>query len=78
MAKNKGKFMRNNYKFIDSALVNDLTYYDYLRRFKKVALSIFEWVNLPKSMDAKYLEKCLYYNGMATLLKDKDFRIYKY
>ncbi len=73
MAKNKGKFIKNNYKFMDSALVNDLTYYDYLRRFKKVALSIFEWVNLPKSMDAKYLEKCLYYNGMATLLKDKDY-----
>ena len=60
-------------QFKDSALVNDLTYFDYLRRFKKVALSIFEWVNLPKSMDSKYLEKCLYYNGMATLLKDKNY-----
>lgn len=62
-----------NREFKDSSLINDLTYYDYLRRFKKVALSVFEWVNLPKSMDAKYLEKCLYYNGMATLLKDKNF-----
>lgn len=62
-----------NRVFKDSALINDLTYYDYLRRFKKVALSIFEWVNLPKSMDAKYLEKSLYYNGMATLLKDKNY-----
>lgn len=69
MARNK----TFNRQFKDSALVNDLTYYDYLRRFKKVALSVFEWVNLPKSMDAKYLEKCLYYNGMATLLKDKNF-----
>lgn len=67
------KRINTNYKFKDSLLVNDLTYLDYLRRFKKVALSVFEWVNLPKSMDAKYLEKCLYYNGMATLLKDKDY-----
>lgn len=67
------KKINTNYKFKDSLLVNDLTYLDYLRRFKKVALSVFEWVNLPKSMDAKYLEKCLYYNGMATLLKDKNY-----
>ena len=44
-----------------------------LERFKKVALSVFEWVNLPKSMNAMWLEKCLYYNGQASLLKDKRF-----
>lgn len=64
---------RQNYKFVDSALVNDLTFTDYLNRFKKVALSVFEWVNLPKSMNAQWIEKCLYYNGMATLLKDKNY-----
>ena len=65
--------MRNNYKFIDSALMNDETLFDYLDRFKKVALSIFEWVNLPSSMDARWLEECLYYTGQAALLKDKDY-----
>lgn len=64
---------RNNYKFTDTLLVNDLTYIDYLERFKKVALSMFEWVNLPSSMNALWLEKCLYYNGMAALLKDKNY-----
>lgn len=64
---------RNNNQFVDSALVNDATYFDYLNRFKKIALSIFEWVNLPKSMNARYLERCLYYNGMATLLKDEKY-----
>lgn len=64
---------RNNYKFQDSLFVNDLTYIDYLERFKKVALSMFEWVNLPKSMNAMWLEKCLYYNGMASLLKDRNY-----
>ena len=73
MAKQKTKFMRNNYQFVDNALVNDETYFDYLNRFKKVALSIFEWVNLPKSMNAMYLEKCLYYFGMASILKDKGY-----
>lgn len=64
---------KSNYQFIDNLLVNDLTYIDYLKRFKKVALSVFEWVNLPKSMNAMWLEKCLYYNGMASLLKDKNY-----
>lgn len=72
MAKKKSNY-KNNYQFIDNLLVNDLTYIDYLERFKKVALSVFEWVNLPKSMNAMWLEKCLYYNGMAGLLKDKNY-----
>ncbi len=63
----------NNSGFVDSLLVNNLTYIDYLERLKKVALSMFEWVNLPESMNAMWLERCLYYNGMATLLKDKTY-----
>ena len=66
----------NNTQFLDTAYVNNATYFDYLNRFKKIALSIFEWVNLPKSMDARYLEKSLYYHGQAGLLKDSKFRIY--
>ena len=69
----KRKNFKNNYRFIDSALLNDATYYDYLERFKKVALSVFEWVNLPKSMDAKYIERCLFYDGQCALLKDKKY-----
>lgn len=72
MAKKTMSF-RNNYKFIDSLLMNDLTFYDYLDRFRKVALSVFEWVNLPKTMNSMWLEKCLFYEGQATLLKDKNF-----
>lgn len=64
---------RNNASFLDNLLVNDLTYIDYLERFKKIALSIFEWVNLPTSMNSMWLEKCLYYNGQASLLKDKNY-----
>ena len=62
-----------NYKFEDSLIVNDATYVDYLNRFRRIALSMFEWVNLPKSMDSRYLEQCLYYNGQASLLFDKQY-----
>ena len=59
-------------KFKDYQYVNDDTYYDYLERLKKIALSMFEWVNLPDSMDSRYIECCLYYSGQAALLKNKD------
>lgn len=68
--KKKGKFYSKSLDFIDNALVNDQTYFDYLDRFKKVAVSIFEWENLPSSMNARYLEQCLYYDGKAALLFD--------
>ena len=67
------KRKNQNYKFEDSLLVNDATYIDYLNRFRRIALSMFEWVNLPKSMDARYLEQCLYYMGQASLLYDKKY-----
>ena len=64
---------RDNYKFIDSLQINDTTYMDYLNRLTKIALSMFEWVNLPKSMNARFLEMCLFYFGVASFLKDKNY-----
>lgn len=66
----KYKLKPNNREFVDTAWVNDATYWDYLERLKKIATSMFEWVNLPDSMDARYLEKCLYYHGTAAMLYD--------
>lgn len=54
-------------------LLNNETYVDYLERLKKIALSIFEWSNLPDSMNARYLEMVLYYKGQASLLYDNDY-----
>ena len=57
-------------KFKDFMYINDDTYIDYLERLKKIAISLFEWKNLPESMDARFLEFCLYYTGQAALLKN--------
>lgn len=72
MARNK-KTKPNNREFIDTAYVNDQTYYDYLYRLKKIATSMFEWVNLPSSMNSRYIEECLYYLGTAALLWDDKY-----
>lgn len=65
--------INKNYQFTDSLMINNVTFIHYLNAFKKVCLSMFEWVNLPKSMNAMWLEKCLYYNGQAAFLKDKNY-----
>lgn len=62
-----------NTPFLDSAVLNDATYNDYLERFKRVATSMFEWENLPESMDARFLERCLYYEGKASALKSRKY-----
>lgn len=59
--------------FRDAIIMNNDTYNDYLGRMKKVCLSMFEWVNLPPSMNARFLEMCLFYNGQAALLYDDDY-----
>lgn len=73
MGKRKTNLIKNNQGFIDSAILNNETYCDYVERFKKIALSVFEWVNLPESMNAIWLEKCLYYYGQCAFLKDKNY-----
>jgi hypothetical protein len=60
-------------QFFDSLYLNDSTYIDYLQRMKKICLSMFEWVNLPTSMDSRFLEKTLFEDGHASLLYDPDY-----
>ena len=67
------KAYQQNYKYIDSAKLNNATYDDYLERMTKICLSMFEWVNLPSSMNSRWLERSLFYFGQAALLKDKKF-----
>lgn len=59
--------------FRDAIVLNNETYVDYFERMKKVCLSMFEWENLPPSMNARFLEMCLFYNGQAALLYDDDY-----
>lgn len=73
MIKNKVKKKALNSQFEDAILLNNATYSDYLDRLKRIAVSMFEWHNLPDTMNARYLELCLYYRGEAALLYDTDY-----
>lgn len=67
------QFNSKNLQFTESAFLNTATYDDYLARLKKIAISIFEWVNLPSSMSSRFIEECLFYNGYTAFLKDSKF-----
>jgi len=51
-------------------LLNNLTFADYERRMRLLALSAFEWEGLPESCNAEFLEKTLYYYGIAAFVYD--------
>ena len=56
--------------FWDSAVANNDTYYSYYNRLVGIALSMFEWHNLPDSVDERFLEMCLFGDGKALFFKD--------
>lgn len=59
--------------FTETAHLNMATYEDYYKRLRLLALTMFEWENLPDSMDARYLEEALYYFGLACFCPDERF-----
>lgn len=76
MSKKKNKMLpmnTSNRNFFDSLELNDLTFMDYRKRFRNLALSIFEWVNLPETMDARFLELSLFLHGQCALFKDDNY-----
>lgn len=66
MGKNRNK--DNN--FWDSALMNNRTYLHYYNRLTELAISMFEWKNLPNSVDERFLELTLFSDGVAIFFKD--------
>ena len=61
---------RKDLGFVESAYMNR-TFQQYYNRLTELALSMFEWKNLPSSVDARFLEMCLYKDGKAIFFKDE-------
>lgn len=45
---------------------------NYYMRLKMLAISVFEWKNLPNGIDSVYLERILFEQGKAVMFKDVD------
>ena len=62
---------RKNDIFDESMTLNNLTYRQYLNRLTELAISMFEWKNLPDTVDARYLELHLFETGCMVYFKDE-------
>ena len=51
--------------------LNDMSYLQYYNKLTELSVSMFEWVNLPDTMDARFLELALFYDGHAVVFKDE-------
>lgn len=66
-----GNRRRTKTLFDDSASLNNLTYIQYLRRLTELSISMFEWRNLPETVDARYIELHLFETGCMVYFNDE-------
>ena len=57
--------------FLESAELNNRTYWQYYNRLTELAMSTFEWKNVPPSIDKRFLEMTLFSDGYAIFFKDE-------
>lgn len=62
---------KRDLQFMESALMNNRTYLQYYNRLTELAVSMFEWKNLPDTVDPRFLELCLFGDGMCVFFKDE-------
>lgn len=63
---------RHKTNFDISASENSTTYGAYLERLTELAISMFEWHNLPDTVDSRFLELTLFTEGQAVFFRDDD------
>lgn len=55
----------------ESALLNNRTYLQYYNRLLELAINMYEWKNLPDTVDERFLELSLFSDGMAVYFRDE-------
>ena len=58
-------------EFEESAYKNNKLYLYYFNRLKELAISMFEWKNLPSTVDPRFLELTLFNDGQCLFFKDE-------
>lgn len=65
-----GKRTDKNRLFWDSAWLNNMTYKQYVDRLIELSCVMFEWKNLPDTVDQRYMETTLLTQGKCLFFKD--------
>lgn len=58
-------------EFSASARLNNFTYIQYVERLQELAITCFDWKNLPDSVNAWFMEKTLQNDGKAVYFHDE-------
>ena len=45
----------------------------FMKKFEIIALNLFEWKNLPQTIEERYIEKALFDKGLVCLVDDNNF-----
>lgn len=61
---------KRNRQFWESAVLNNATFRQYYNRLTELSISMFEWKNLPDSVDPRFLELTLFTDGQAVFFHD--------
>ena len=62
---------RRKKKRWESAELNRRTYNHYFNQLMELSISMFEWKNLPETVDSRFLEYTLFTDGMAVFFNDE-------
>lgn len=63
--------MRKNKRDSEAVITNNIVFGHYYNRLKELALSMFEWKNLPDSIDSRFMEDALFRDGFCVFFKDE-------
>jgi hypothetical protein len=61
---------KKNQSFHNTLMANGATYVQYYNRLMELSMSMFEWKNLPDTVDERYLELGLFSSGCMVFFKD--------
>lgn len=63
---------REKTQFWESARMNNATYIEYYNRLMELSLAMFEWQNVPKEIDTRFLELTLFAEGKAIFFREEE------
>ena len=66
--------IKGDYQFWESANANSVAEQYYLSRLSELAMSMFKWKNLPDTIDSRFLEYTLFYEGAVVFFKDESLK----
>lgn len=64
--------IKEDRQFWESATVNKGTYIQYYNRLTELSTSMFDWRNVPDTIDVRFLELVLFTDGKAVFFKDEE------